>query len=159
MPIVAECHFALKLRQKIGRVLRPLSYRRGWRRTRRLLWPLPLGPLLANLDQDRLREIQTRYATSTNHYVKYAEVDRFSRENRKRIQDLGASSLHGQARSGPPMRRGILSLSSHAAGTRSSRSRHRRVPALWRSYQSFRRAARCLGNRSVQRAARSGGTV
>jgi len=79
----------LKLGQKIKKVLNPLSYRRGWRRTRRLLWPLPLKPLLANLDQDRLREIQARYATSTNHYVKYAEVDRFWRENRKRIQDLG----------------------------------------------------------------------
>jgi SAM-dependent methyltransferase len=44
--------------------------------------------LLAKIDQKRLREIQRRYASSTNVYVKYADAERWLKRNIPRIRKL-----------------------------------------------------------------------
>jgi SAM-dependent methyltransferase len=78
----------LKLTHKIIKLARPETYRRSWRNAQRLLHPIALGPLLAAIDQPRLREIQARYANSSEHYAKYADVERWLRLNIQRVQDL-----------------------------------------------------------------------
>jgi len=44
--------------------------------------------LLAKIDQDRLRDIQKRYASSTSLYAKYADVERWLKRNIPRIRQL-----------------------------------------------------------------------
>jgi len=88
----------MKLAHKIGKLGQPLTYQRAWRKVDRFLFPLPLAPLRAKIDREKLREIQQRYAGSTAEYAKYADVDRWLRVNRERVQDL---KLH---RSRQPMR-------------------------------------------------------
>lgn len=44
--------------------------------------------LLAKIDKERLREIQRRYASSTNVYVKYADPGRWLKRNIPRIRKL-----------------------------------------------------------------------
>src|SRR5947208_9714397 len=78
----------MKLSHKISKLAEPLTYRRAWRRAQRSIFPLPVEPLAARIDQERLREIQRRYAESSSDYAKYADVDRWLRINRKRVQDL-----------------------------------------------------------------------
>ena len=78
----------MKLSHKIGKLMQPLSYRRGWRRAQRSIFRLPFGPLLKNIDQKRLCEIQQRYADSPAQYAKYADIDHWLRVNRERVQDL-----------------------------------------------------------------------
>src|SRR5205823_395621 len=78
----------MKLSHKISKLAEPLTYRRAWRRAQRSIFPLPVEPLAASIDQDRLREIQRRYAGSSSDYAKYANVDRWLRINRNRVQDL-----------------------------------------------------------------------
>jgi len=78
----------MKLSHKISKLAEPLTYRRAWRRAQRSIFPLPVEPLAASIDQDRLREIQRRYAGSSSDYAKYADVDRWLRINRNRVQDL-----------------------------------------------------------------------
>src|SRR5882724_1266847 len=78
----------MKIRHKISKLAQPLTYRRIWRRAQRLIFPLPLGPLQTDIDQERLREIQQRYAGSSATYAKYANVDPWLRLNRERVQDL-----------------------------------------------------------------------
>jgi SAM-dependent methyltransferase len=78
----------MKLAHKIRKLGEPLTYRRAWRRVQRTFFPLPLAPLRAKIDQARLREIQQRYVGSTEEYAKYADVDRWLRVNRERVQDL-----------------------------------------------------------------------
>jgi len=78
----------MKLPHKIRKLAQPLTYRRAWRRVRRSFFPLPLAPLRAKIDQERLREIQQRYAGSPDGFAKYADVDRYLRVNRERVQDL-----------------------------------------------------------------------
>jgi SAM-dependent methyltransferase len=73
----------MKLHRKLAKLARGETYRRGWRRAQRSVFRLPFGPVLAGLDQDRLAEIQKRYAGE-----KYADVDQWLRVNRERIQDL-----------------------------------------------------------------------
>ena len=84
----------MKLSHKIGKLAQPVTYRRAWRRAQRVIFPLPVKPLLASIDQQRLRGIQQRYAGSPAEYAKYADVDRWLRVNRKRVQDL---KLHRSA--------------------------------------------------------------
>jgi len=84
----------MKIRHKISKLAQPLTYRRIWRRAQRLIFPLPLGPLRTDIDQERLREIQQRYAGSSATYAKYANVDPWLRLNRERVQDL---KLHRSA--------------------------------------------------------------
>jgi SAM-dependent methyltransferase len=78
----------MKISRKITKLTQPLTYRRAWRRAQRSIFRLPLGPLRAGIDQERLREIQQRYASSTAGYAKYAKVDPWLRLNRERVQDL-----------------------------------------------------------------------
>jgi len=76
----------MKLHRKLAKLARPETYRRGWRRAQRSIFRLPFGPVLAGIDQNRLLEIQNRYANS--RYAKYANVDQWLRVNRERVQDL-----------------------------------------------------------------------
>jgi SAM-dependent methyltransferase len=80
----------MKLSRKLGKLVSQEGYRRAWRRAQRSIFRLPFGPVLTGIDQNRLREIQNRYAGE-----KYADVDHWLRVNRERVQDL---KLH---RSGP----------------------------------------------------------
>jgi SAM-dependent methyltransferase len=73
----------MKLHRKLAKLTRRETYQRGWRRAQRSVFRLPFGPVLAGIDQDRLAEIQKRYAGS-----KYADVDQWLRVNRERVQDL-----------------------------------------------------------------------
>src|SRR5437016_9949020 len=82
----------MKLSHKISKLAEPLTYRRAWRRAQRSIFPLPVEPLAASIDQDRLREIQRRYAGSLSDYAKYADVDRWlrirSEEHTSELQSL-----------------------------------------------------------------------
>src|SRR6266705_6262746 len=84
----------MKIWHKIGKLAQPLTYRRAWRRTQRFVFRLPLEPLRTDIDQERLREIQQRYANSTAGYAKYANIEPWLRLNRERVQDL---KLHRSA--------------------------------------------------------------
>jgi len=84
----------MKLYRKIRKLAHPLTYRRAWRRAQRSIFRLPLEPLRAGIDAERLREIQQRYAGSSAGYAKYANIDPWLRLNRERVQDL---KLHRSA--------------------------------------------------------------
>src|SRR2546426_8212058 len=84
----------MKLTRKILKFAEPLTYRRGWRRAQRSIFRVPLGPMLAQIDRERAREIQQRYANSTAGYAKYANIEPWLRLNRERAQDL---KLHRSA--------------------------------------------------------------
>ena len=73
----------MKVSRKLGKLISREAYRRGWRRAQRSIFRLPFGPVLASIDQNRLREIEQRYSGS-----KYANVDHWLRVNRERVQDL-----------------------------------------------------------------------
>ncbi len=73
----------MNLARKLGKLVSREGYRRAWRRAQRSIFRLPFEPVLARVDQNRLREIQKRYAGS-----KYANVDKWLRVNRERVQDL-----------------------------------------------------------------------
>jgi len=79
----------VKLSQKIAKIGRAESYKRSWRRVQRKIRPIPLRPLLERLDQQRLRDIQQRYASSPVQIAKYADVERYMKLNIERVQDLG----------------------------------------------------------------------
>ena len=74
--------------QKIGKLGQSVTYERAWRRAKRVLFPLPLAPILAKIDRARLREIQNHYADSKRGFAKYTDVERWLRLARERIQDL-----------------------------------------------------------------------
>lgn len=78
----------MKLSHKIAKLTAADTYRRSWRTLRRRLSPIPLQPILARIDQDRLREIQQRYASSPLNYAKYADVNRWLKRHVIKIQDL-----------------------------------------------------------------------
>jgi hypothetical protein len=78
----------MKLSRKIFKFTDPLTYRRGWRRAQRSIFRVPLKPMLAQIDEDRAREIQQQYANSTAGYAKYADIQPWLRLNRERVQDL-----------------------------------------------------------------------
>ncbi len=78
----------MRFSHKISKLTQPLTYRRAWRRAERFLHPLPLTPLLASIDRGALAALQTRYALSTEHYAKYADVKRWLGLNIIRAQDL-----------------------------------------------------------------------
>jgi hypothetical protein len=73
---------------KVGKLADPVTYERAWRRAQRYLFPLPLRPIVAGLDQARLREIQARYRDVPRGFAKYTDVDHYLRLNRERVQDL-----------------------------------------------------------------------
>jgi SAM-dependent methyltransferase len=78
----------MRFSHKVSKLAQPLTYRRAWRRAERFVHPIPLGPLYARIDQAKLAELQRRYASSTEHYAKYADVERWLRLNIVRAQDL-----------------------------------------------------------------------
>jgi SAM-dependent methyltransferase len=78
----------MKVSRKILKFTEPLTYRRGWRRAQRSIFRVSLGPMLAQIDRERAREIQQRYANSTAGYAKYANIEPWLRLNRERVQDL-----------------------------------------------------------------------
>jgi len=78
----------MKFAHKVAKLGQALTYRRAWRRAKRLLHPVPVRPLLAAIDAGQLAQIQTQYAGSTEHYAKYADVERWLRLNIVRAQDL-----------------------------------------------------------------------
>src|SRR5947199_4516138 len=80
---------------KVGKLANPVTSERAWRRAQRYLFPLPLRPIVAGLDQSRVREIQARYREVPRGFAKYTDVDRYLRINRERVQDL---RLHRGAR-------------------------------------------------------------
>src|SRR5438034_11273391 len=84
----------MKLPHKIRKLTRPLTYRRGWRRLQRSIFRLPLGPMRAEIDEERLRQIQQRHASLPMGYAKYANIEPWLRLNRERVQDL---KLHRSA--------------------------------------------------------------
>src|SRR5207245_4166816 len=90
----APFNLEMKLYHKINKLTQRLTYRRAWRRAQRSIFRLPLGPLRADIDAERLREIQQRYAGSPAGYATYANVDPWLRLNRERVQDL---KLHRSA--------------------------------------------------------------
>ncbi len=78
----------MKFSHKISKLAQPLTYRRAWRRVQRALHPLPLEPIFARIDPRELAQIQAGYASSPEHYAKYADVKRWLRLNTQRAQDL-----------------------------------------------------------------------
>jgi SAM-dependent methyltransferase len=78
----------MRFSHKVSKLTQPLTYRRAWRRAERYIHPLPLAPLLAAIDETQLAGIQARYGASTEHYAKYAKVERWLRLNIRRAQDL-----------------------------------------------------------------------
>ncbi len=78
----------MKFSHKIAKLAQPLMYRRAWRRAERLIHPVPLEPIYARIDQGKLAPIQAAYASSHEHYAKYADVRRWLRLNIVRAQDL-----------------------------------------------------------------------
>ena len=83
----------MKFSHKVKKLAQPETYRRSMRNAQRRLHPIPVAPLLAKVDQRRLREIQTRYANSPEHYAKYANVERLLKLNIRRVQDLNLHRL------------------------------------------------------------------
>lgn len=73
----------MKLSRKIGKLVSREGYRRAWRRAQRSIFRLPFGPVMAHVDEDRLREIEKRHAGE-----KYADIDHWMKVNRERVQDL-----------------------------------------------------------------------
>src|SRR5204863_9357013 len=73
---------------KLGKLANPVTYERAWRRAQRYLFPLPLRPIVAGLDEARLREIQARYREVPRGFAKYTDVDHYLRLNRERVQEL-----------------------------------------------------------------------
>jgi len=80
--------FEMKLSHKVRKLTQSLTYERAWRRVQRVIFPLPLEPLLASVDRQRLREIKQRYAGLSLEYAKYADIERWLPMNRERVQDL-----------------------------------------------------------------------
>ena len=82
----------MKLSHKIAKLFSREAHTRGLRRLQRILHPLPVGRLLAQVDQARLRDIQSRYETSKTDSEKYRKYllgfDRWMKVNVQRVQDL-----------------------------------------------------------------------
>ena len=78
----------MKLSHKIAKLVSGETYRRSWRTLRRRASPIALEPLLARIDQNRLREMQRRYASSPLNYAKYADVARWLKRHVAKVQDL-----------------------------------------------------------------------
>ena len=93
----------MKLSESIAKLGQPLTYRRAWRRARRVLQPVRIAPLLAKIDQDRLRRLQAQYGLLSSdtpglwrHYSKYLDAKKHLRLNIQRAQDLKLHRLPPQ---------------------------------------------------------------
>ena len=90
----------MKFSRSVAKLGQQLTYRRAWRRIRRLLHPVRIAPLLAKIDQDRLADLRANYGSLTSdspglwrHYSKYLDVKRHLRLNIQRAQDLNLHRL------------------------------------------------------------------
>lgn len=93
----------LKFSESIAKLGRPLTYRRAWRHARRILHPVRMAPMLAKIDQERLRDVRARCSSvpsdspgSWRHYSKYLDVEKHLRQNIRRAQDLNLHRLPPQ---------------------------------------------------------------
>ena len=93
----------MKLSESLAKVIQPVTYRRAWRRARRFVHPVPIAPLLAKIDQERLRDLRARYGALPSdspglwrHYAKYLDVEKHLRQNVRRAQDLDLHRLPRQ---------------------------------------------------------------
>ena len=73
----------MKLSRKFGKLVSREGYRRAWRRAQRSIFRLPFEPVMAGVDEIRLREIEKRHAGE-----KYSDIDHWMKVNRERVQDL-----------------------------------------------------------------------
>ena len=79
----------MKLSHKISKLAAPETYRRAARSARRRLFPIAIDPLVTQLDQARLRDLQSRYRGNKENYAKYADIGRWLNRHAAKIQDLG----------------------------------------------------------------------
>jgi len=93
----------MKLSHAFAKLGQPLTYRRAWRRVRRILHPIPMGPLLAKIDGDRLRAVERQMAALPadapplwRHYAKYLEIEKRLTINIERAQNLDLDRLPPQ---------------------------------------------------------------
>ena len=99
----AHYSVALKLSHAIAKLGQPLTYRRARRRIRRILHPVPTRPLLAKIDQDRLRTLEKELEALPadapalwRHYGKYLEIEKRLTINIERAQNLNLDRLPRQ---------------------------------------------------------------
>jgi SAM-dependent methyltransferase len=93
----------VKFSQSIAKLAQPLTYRRAFRRARRVIHPIPLRPLLAKIDPHRLGALEARSAAVSpdspslwRHYSKYLDVRKHLQLNIRRAQDLNLHRLPPQ---------------------------------------------------------------
>ena len=93
----------LKLLESIAKLGQPLTYRRTWRRIRRILHPVPIAPLLAKIDQRRLAALRAECGSLPptapalwRHYSKYLDLKARLPINIRRAQDLNLQRLPPQ---------------------------------------------------------------
>jgi SAM-dependent methyltransferase len=87
----------------IAKLAKPLTYRRAWRRVRRRVFPIPITPLLSQIDQDRFRVLREQCGSLPEtapslwrHYAKYLDLETRLRINVERAQDLNLHRLPPQ---------------------------------------------------------------
>ncbi len=93
----------MKFSESLAKIGQPLTYRRAWRRVRRVLYPIKMEPLLAKIDQKRLRELQDKYSSLSpetpslwRHYAKYVDARKHLQRNIERAQDFNLHRLPPQ---------------------------------------------------------------
>ena len=93
----------LKLSESIAKLGQPLTYRRAWRRIRRILYPVPMTPLLAKIDRERLGALREECGSLPpnapalwRHYSKYLDLQARLPINIRRAQDLNLQRLPPQ---------------------------------------------------------------
>lgn len=93
----------MKLSHSIAKLGQPLTYRRAWRRALRVFYPIGMAPMLAKIDQDRLRALQAQCSLLSSdspalwrHYSKYLDVKKHLEQNIRRAQDLNLHRLPPQ---------------------------------------------------------------
>ena len=93
----------MQISHAIAKLAQPLTYRRTWRRVRRLLYPIRVRPLLAQINQERLGALREECCSLPEtapplwlHYAKYLDLETRLRINIERAQDLNLHHLPPQ---------------------------------------------------------------
>lgn len=93
----------MKFSESLAKIGQPLTYRRAWRRVRRVLHPIRTASLFAKIDQERLRELRAKYGALSptapslwRHYSKYVDVKKHLQRNIERAQDFNLHRLPPQ---------------------------------------------------------------
>jgi SAM-dependent methyltransferase len=93
----------LQISHAIAKLAEPLTYRRAWRRVRRRVFPIPIAPLLSQINQQQLRALRERCGSLPEtapslwrHYAKYLDLETRLRINIERAQDLNLHRLPPQ---------------------------------------------------------------